>query len=75
MVHASSYGDAYNKSVAGAAVGRRRSGMISIWSKISFLVPLSVIGMAGCGNVTCSMIIVDAGMGHMMQIEGESISR
>ncbi|KAL7541626.1 hypothetical protein ACHAXR_012188 [Thalassiosira sp. AJA248-18] len=50
MVDASSYGEAWHESVGS------RSG---IWKNISFLVPLSVIGMAGLGNLAYSMILAD----------------
>ena len=50
MTGAASYREAWDKS-AGA-----RS---EIWRKISFLVPLSVILMAGLGNLAYSMILAD----------------
>lgn len=50
MLDASSYGEVWQKSAA------RRGG---IWKSVSFLVPLSIIGMAGLGNVCYSMILAD----------------
>lgn len=65
MLGASSYGDCWHESAA-------KRGWI--WKKVSFCVPLSVIGMAGLGNVAYSMILADATR-ELLAGVGYSLSR
>ncbi|KAL7552376.1 hypothetical protein ACHAWF_015619 [Thalassiosira exigua] len=51
MLDASSYGEAWQESAG------KRGG---IWQSISFMVPLSVILMAGLGNLAYSIILADS---------------